>query len=292
MLAGIMTTTLPVYALALWLAAAPFQQSTDTRVIASTGDWSITAQQFDAILATLPDQARAFYSVPENRRKFLDEVIEMWVMAAEARARGVDKEAGTRAILDFYTNNIISNEYNKVIAETNQVSDAAIEAAYKANENEYQEVRLSHILIINADGPAIRGQNVPDALPADEARKKIDEIKARLTANGANFAEIAKEFSQDPGSAANGGDLGFITKGQLVPEVETVAYQLAPETLSDVVESPFGFHILRVSERKATALADVRDAIRTKVSSEQVIIQIQDKIKAANVKVDEGYFSR
>ena len=292
MLAGIMTTTLPLYALALWLAAAPFQQATDTRVLASTGDWSITAQQFDAILATLPDQARAFYSIPENRRKFLDEVIEMWVMSAEARARGIDKEAGTRAILDFYTNNIISNEYNKVIAETNQVSDAAIEAAYKANENDYQEVRLSHILIINADSPAIRGQNVPDALPADEARKKIDEIKGRLAADGANFAEVAKEVSQDPGSAANGGDLGFITKGQLVPEVETAAYQLAAGTLSDVIESPFGFHILRVSERKATALADVRDAIRTKVNAEQVIIQIQNKVKAANVTVDEGYFTR
>lgn len=292
MLTGIMTTTLPLYALVLWLAAAPFQQSTDARVIASTGDWSITAQQFDAILATLPDQARAFYSVAENRRKFLDEVIEMWVMAAEARARGVDKEISTRAILDFYTNNIISNEYNKVIAETNQVSDAAIEAAYKANEADYQEVRLSHILIINADSPAIRGQNVPDALPADEARKKIDEIKTKLTANGSNFEAIAKEFSQDPGSAANGGDLGFITKGQLVPEVESVAYQLAPGVLSDVIESPFGFHILRVSERKPTALTDVRDTIRAKVNTEQVTTQIQNKVKAANVKVDEGFFSR
>jgi hypothetical protein len=283
-------TTLPIFALAFWLIAAPLQQTTENQVIASTGDWSITAEQFELILGTLPEQARAFYSRPENQRRFLDEVIEMWVLSAEARRTGADKVPGTKAILDFYTNNILSNEYQKQLNETNQVNDAAIDAYYKAHATDYLETRLSHILILNAESPAIKGQNVPNALPAAEARKKIEEIKARLTVE--NFPELAKESSQDPGSAANGGDLGFITKGQLVPEVEKVAFELTQGTLSDIVESPFGFHILMVNERRVSPLEDVREAIRTKVKTEQATDTVQSKIKAANVKIDEAYFNK
>jgi hypothetical protein len=283
-------TTLSLYLLSLWLATAPGQQPAENRVIASTGDWSITAQQFELIIQTLPEQARAFYSRPENQRRFLDEVIEMWVMSAEARRTGLDKGAATKAILDFYTNNILSDEYTKQLNETNQVPDVAIEAYYKANAADYTETRLSHILILNAESPAVRGQNAPNALPAAEAQKKIEEIRTRLTA--ANFEELAKEFSQDPGSAANGGDLGFIAKGQLVPEVEKVGFELTPGILSGVVESPFGFHILKGGERRTTPLEEVRDAIRQKVGGEQVTEQIQSRIKAAAVKIDESFFSR
>jgi parvulin-like peptidyl-prolyl isomerase len=286
-----MTIPIPLFAVALWLAGASLQQADGNRVIASTADWSITAQQFETILSTLPDQARAFYSNPANRRRFLDEVIEMWVIAAEAKAKGVDKAPATRAILDFYTNNIISNEYQKLVADTNMVTDTAIDAYYKANEADYREVRLSHILILNAEGPAVRGQNIPNALSAAEARQKIEEVRAKLVP-GASFENLAKEYSQDPGSAANGGDLGFISKGQLVPEVESVAFEIEPGVLSEIVESPFGFHILRVSERRATPLADVRETIRQRVNNDQVTEQIQSRIRAADVKVDESFFTR
>lgn len=283
-------TTLSLSLLWLWLAAAAGQQPAENRVIASTGDWSITSQQFELIIQTLPDQARTFYSRPENQRRFLDEIVEMWVMSAEARRTGVDKAAGTKAILDFYTNNILSNEYTKQLTQTNAVADAAIEAYYKANAADYTETRFSHILILNAESPAVRGQNIPNALPAAEAQKKIEEIRTKLTA--ANFEELAKEFSQDPGSAANGGDLGFIAKGQLVPEVEKAAFELTPGILSAVIESPFGFHILKGGEKRITPLNDVRDAIRQKVNGEQVTEQIQSRIKAAGVKIDESFFNR
>ena len=67
---------------------------------------------------------------------------------------------------------------------------------------------------------------------------------------GGDFAALAKQYSQDPGSAANGGDLGFVPKGQTAPAFEQAAFTLKPGQLSGVVESPFGFHIIKMIEHR------------------------------------------
>jgi peptidyl-prolyl cis-trans isomerase C len=83
-----------------------------------------------------------------------------------------------------------------------------------------------------------------------KARVQADDVLAQLK-KGAAFADLAKKYSQDPGSAPNGGDLGFFGKGQMVPAFEQAAFGLKPGQTSGVVETPFGYHIIRVSEAKA-----------------------------------------
>lgn len=107
------------------------------------------------------------------------------------------------------------------------------------------QVGLSHIVIKPKAGDVQRA----------EARKKADGLLARVKA-GEGFAGLARQYSEDTGSAKEGGDLGFFGKGNMVPEFEKVAFALKPGEISDVVESPFGFHVIKcegVSEDKVHA---------------------------------------
>jgi peptidyl-prolyl cis-trans isomerase D len=105
-----------------------------------------------------------------------------------------------------------------------------------------EERRASHILI-----------TVPKGAPAaekDKAKAKIEELLAQVKKNPDSFAEVAKKNSQDPGSAANGGDLDFFARGAMTKAFEDAAFALKKGEISGVVETEFGFHIIRVTDLK------------------------------------------
>ncbi|MCW3125866.1 MAG: Peptidylprolyl isomerase [Bacteroidetes bacterium] len=99
----------------------------------------------------------------------------------------------------------------------------------------------------------------------DVARKKLEKIKKDIEA-GADFSLQAILYSEDPGSASNGGDLGIIERGELVPEFEGVAFRLDPHKMSDLVETPFGFHLIIVDEKKGNKLKLRHILIKPKTS--------------------------
>ncbi|WP_299704837.1 peptidylprolyl isomerase [uncultured Pontibacter sp.] len=125
------------------------------------------------------------------------------------------------------------------------------------------EVQLSHI-VKYAEVSRVQKQ---------AARQKLEALRERILA-GEDFATLAREYSEDPGSAESGGELGFFKKKELVPEYEAAALRLEPGQMSNVIESMFGFHLIQLIERKgqefntrhilikpATARVDVQDAI-------------------------------
>lgn len=87
----------------------------------------------------------------------------------------------------------------------------------------------------------------------DRAREKIEDLLRRLKA-GADFAELAKRYSDDPGSAMRGGDLGTFDRGTMVPDFENTAFALEPGEISDIVETPLGYHIIRVEEKEGDTI--------------------------------------
>lgn len=126
------------------------------------------------------------------------------------------------------------------------------------------EVRARHILIKAPQGA--------DAATRDEARKKIEDIEKKLKA-GADFEKLASEQSQDEGSAKQGGDLGFFGKGRMVKPFEEVALKLSPGETSGIVETPFGFHLIRVEEKREERekpLDEVREEIVKSLTDEKV----------------------
>jgi peptidyl-prolyl cis-trans isomerase C len=154
---------------------------------------------------------------------------------------------------------------NQQIMSKITISEEQSKAYYDANPQLFkqpEQVKASHILIkVEADAT--------DAQKAD-ARKKIDDVQQKIKSGG-DFAELAKEYSEGP-SNVRGGDLGFFRRGQMVKPFEDVAFALQPDEVSDVVETRFGYHIIKVYEKKPeqiVAYADVKEKLDQRLKQEK-----------------------
>ncbi len=152
------------------------------------------------------------------------------------------------------------------LADKAVVSDTDIKAWYDGHPDRYrqgEERRASHILIpVPKDAPAAQ---------AKAAQEKAENILTQVKKNPADFARLAKENSQDPGSAANGGDLGFFARGSMVKAFEESAFSLKENQVSELVRSDFGFHIIKLSTIKAAQvqpLAQVHEAIAAELKAQ------------------------
>ena len=145
---------------------------------------------------------------------------------------------------DTRKNLVIEKLIENEIAGKVEVKPDQVEKYYANNSEQFKQperVRASHILISVA-------QNA-DAAGKAQAKEKAQSILKQLK-SGKDFATLAREHSQDPGSAAQGGDLGFFQQGQMVGPFNDVAFTLKPGTTSDIVETQFGYHIIKVAEKQ------------------------------------------
>jgi peptidyl-prolyl cis-trans isomerase C len=246
-------------------------------VLARVNGEEVTKSDFDRAVQAV--EARAGGPVPPEQRDqvlrgVLDQLIGYKVLAQETKTRKVavpdteidarisqirgqfpNEEAFTQMLAqrkltleqvksdarqDMAIAKMIEDEIAaKVAVKPEQVTDF-----YAKNPDQFKEgtsVRASHILIAVPKGA--------DAATKAQARTKAEGILKDVK-SGKDFAALAKEHSADPGSAANGGDLGFFQQGQMVGPFNDVAFSLAPGTTSDLVETDFGFHIIKVAEKK------------------------------------------
>jgi len=145
------------------------------------------------------------------------------------------------------------------LRQTLQIPDDVLKQQYQANLQQYEvpdQVHVQHILLKTV------GQT--DAL-VEETRKKAEDV-LKQAKKGAKFDELAKKYSEDPGSKDKGGDLGWIRHGQTVPEFDKAAFSLAPGQISDLVKTQYGFHIIKVLEKQnahTKSFDEVKDSIRT-----------------------------
>jgi len=149
-------------------------------------------------------------------------------------------------------------------AKTEDVSEADLRAQYESRLDEFTEPEQRHIRHILVSLP-------PDAdeAQAAKARKRLEAIRARIE-GGEDFATVAEEVSQDPASAKQGGDLGFVRRGLLDPAFELVAFSLKPDVVSEPVRSRFGYHLVEVLEVKGgkpKPFEEVRDQLVAEASS-------------------------
>lgn len=153
------------------------------------------------------------------------------------------------------------------VARQIKVSEQEARAYYEQNKARYttpEQRRASHILVKVEPGASDAQKNA--------ARAKAEEILAKLKA-GADFAALAKAESQDPGSAASGGDLGFFTRDTMVKPFADAAFALGQGETSGVVESEFGYHVIRVTEIRPATQRDfeaVRASIEAEIRAQQV----------------------
>lgn len=170
--------------------------------------------------------------------------------------------------------------------DNTEITDKEIEEFYKKNPDKFKhpdQVRASHILI---SGNAYQLQeelkaNSKKELSEEEIKTKVEaqlaekkekaeKLAQELKADKSKFAEYAKKYSEDEGSAKNGGDLGFFAKEQMVKEFADTAFSAKPDTVSDVVKTQFGYHIIYVQDRRAAGIVplekaktEIKDYLRT-----------------------------
>ncbi len=165
----------------------------------------------------------------------------------------------------------------KLEAQT-EVTHDELQSYYNQHRDDFREpeqVNVRHILIKT---PPAGAEGKPDQKGIDEARAKAADILKQLKA-GAKFEDLAKKYSEDPGSAANGGSLGWIGKGRTVPEFEKAAFSLPKGGTSDLVQSSYGFHIIHVDDKKDAqlkSLAEVKAQIEP-ILKQQKVAQTADR---------------
>lgn len=246
-------------------------------VVAKVDGIAIERGEFEMAIRTLEAQAGGAVP-PEQRdsvyRQVLDRLIGYRLLAQEAKRRNVApapweidrqmselekqfpsaqafqeslKQQGVTldrlredTVERLAINTMLQSEVDPQIS----IDDAAARAFYDANRARFREgesVRASHILI---QAPA--GMKDVDRMTA----KALAESIQQDLKGGRSFADLAKIHSQDPGSAEKGGDLGFFVRGQMVPAFERAAFALQKGQTSGIVETSFGYHIIRVTERR------------------------------------------
>lgn len=157
------------------------------------------------------------------------------------------------------------------------VTDADVKKFYDENPSRFEQpeqVRASHVLIGTLD--QVTGSELTDEQKKAK-RKQADDIRKRAAA-GEDFAKLAKEFSEDPGSKDSGGEYTF-GRGKMVPEFEAAAFSLNTNQVSDVVTTKFGYHIIKLSEKmpaKMVALTEVAEDLKEGLKSQELQKQLKD----------------
>jgi peptidyl-prolyl cis-trans isomerase C len=256
--------------IALGLSTAlslPVQAATTadrTAPVAAYGDTVLTTQELAAEVEALSAKSRErFAASPKARNTLVKELLVRRQLAERARQEGIADDPAIRHRLRLLEERVLFEVYLQR-AEVAAIDEAAIEKMafdeYRAYREKFvtdEAVHASHILLrLDAKD---RGRAQTEAL----ARTLLDRLRS-----GEDFAKLAREYSEDPGSARNGGDLGLFEKGRMAKPFEKAAFGLRePGDLSDIVETQFGLHIIRLTERREAgqrSFDEVRDGLIAK----------------------------
>ena len=166
------------------------------------------------------------------------------------------------------------------LRQNTQVTDDELKAVYQQNIQQYEvpnRVHAEHILFTTV--------GKTDAEVA-EIKKKAEDVLAQARKKGANFEDLAKKYSEDPGSKTKGGDLGWLVQGQTVPEFEKAAFSLPKGEISDLIKTQYGFHIIKELDKETAhtkTFDEVKDSIRTPLllqKVDQAAATISDKMSS------------
>ena len=284
---AIMVFALATTAFAQTKPAAPAaaQATTDPIVIAA-GDISIRQSEFEGAIQTLPQEYQQFAMGP-GKKQFAEDFLRMKMLAKEGLKNGLDKDPEVMRQLTLMRENLVANAQLGRIEKGITVSDADLQKAYEANKNQYEQLKARHILVAFKGSPAADPEK-PE-LTEEQAKAKAEEIRKQLAAGG-SWDEIAKKESDDKGSGARGGDLGSFGRGQMVGEFETAAFAAKAGEITPVVRTQFGYHVIKVDEKKTTSFAEVKEQLE-KAERQKKMQEVLDGMKdTAKVTFNDAYF--
>ncbi len=238
-------------------------------VIATYAGKQFTTEDFRREVERLPPRSRAQLTTPERRRQFVDNYILNELLSEQGKTKGYDRDPDIVRQIDDLRQRLIVQRVMRDYQEAPTLADDEIKAYYDQNQRLFSgaQIHASHILV------------------KDEALAK--QLRAQLDADPSKFEDLAKTNSVDTATAARGGDLGFFGQGRMVAEFERTAFGLEkPGDIGPVIQTPFGYHIIKLLERKdgpSKPFEDVKERIRVAMTNQrrqELVTQRFDKVKA------------
>lgn len=229
----------------------------NNKVLATVEGREITEQDIDQLLQSLgPQQAMQFNS-EEGKERLLEELINQELFYLDAKDKNMDEEAEFKFELERAKSSLLKQYAMRSLLSDATATEEEITEYYNQNKESFKEepqAKASHILVDNEE----------------EAQKALNEIN-----DGMSFEEAAKKHSTCP-SKEKGGDLGYFTRGRMVPEFEEAAFNMEVGQTSEPVKTQFGYHIIKLEDKKESrelVLDEVRDQI-----NQQLIGMKQNKL--------------
>jgi peptidyl-prolyl cis-trans isomerase C len=220
-------------------------------ILATFSGQTITLGEFNQLWEEVPED----YKLQLDKSMVLDQMISEKLLIQEAKNMGLEEDNDVLEQIKKMTEQILVQVLmEREILDKVEVKDEEISEYYEQNKDSFTEKEQVHLYNILLE-------------TEEEAQDVLEQLKA-----GKDFSEIAKEKSTGP-SAAQGGDLGYLSKGTIILEIEEVVFALVLEELSEVIKTDFGFHILKITEKKPEtikALEEVKeDIIQTLLPDKQ-----------------------
>lgn len=232
-------------------------------VIGRVGDYVLREADLERLLSyQSPDALQKLQADPAQRAEIVRQLLLTKAVAARSRKEGFDKKPQVKEELSYVIDNYLADQYlRKVVTADVAVPEEELKKYYVEHEKDFllpQSARVRHIYF----------EAAKDATPEvkERAKAKAEAVLKQLK-DGADFAAVARASSEDADSAAQGGDLGVLTPGKTnSKEFEKAAFALKAGETSPVVETPFGYHIIRVEEKteqRTASFDEAKDYIRT-----------------------------
>lgn len=257
---------------------SPDQEKVDPEmVLATVGDAQIRVRDVNAVIATLNPQQQFMFATDYGRAKVLEELINKELFYLYAQDQKIEEDEEFQKDLENVRKSLMTNHALKLLLRDVTVSEEEVAAYYEEHKDEFSEpeqIKASHILV--------------------ESEDMAIEILAELEGKELTFEEAAEKYSSCP-SKQQGGDLGFFTRGQMVTAFEDAAFQLAPGKMSEPVKTEYGWHIIKVAEKKPARqkpLDEVRETLSEKLTSEKQYKLYNDTLASLREKYAVEYMNK
>ncbi|MBI5556790.1 MAG: peptidylprolyl isomerase [Deltaproteobacteria bacterium] len=255
----------------------------DEDVVARIGKKKFTLADFNRWMSYSSEENRkALEGDPKKREMLLRQIVTSMVIADQAKKTGFDARKDIKENMKLLTDNFLTLEYlDMEVARKAKVEEEEINRYYEENKSKFEmpeKIKARHILI--------QVKKTASEQEQKEAKAKLEKVLQRVR-GGEDFATLATEFSEDPGSKKAGGDLGFFSRGMMAPEFEKAAFSLKPGEVSEIVQTNFGFHLIRLEERKEPVVQPI-SAVREQLTKALTIEKKKKTVDEYVAKAAKG----
>jgi peptidyl-prolyl cis-trans isomerase C len=256
-----------------------FKTKNDENVLARVRGRKITLKEFQERIVGIPSYYRGFLATVNGKMELLDGMIAEAVLIEKAKEEGLHRKEEINSRLRIAEDRVLLEAMVQELQKGRiAVSDEEVEDYFEKHKEEFsnpEQVRVSHILVRTKS----------------EAQKILDELRG-----GASFEKLVQEYSIDSITALKGGDLGYISRGEMIPIFEEAIFALEKKNdISQIIETPFGYHLVKLTDRRKAdkkTPEEIQNEIRMRIQNQKLKTLIEKYKKELTVSVNRDLLDK